>query len=206
MRKGERLHRAFGNAFFIAMLTMAGVAAIMAAVLVARGVSAQWTNVFAGVFTLYMVGTAWGTVKRKAGTVGGFEAGAFIAGLGIAAIALFAILPMTLGPAGRESDVPVVAPLMFAGAALLGAAMDLKVVLNHGISGPERIARHLWRMCLGWFIATGSFFLGQQKDMPALMHGSPILLALGVAPLPLLLFWMLRVRLTKAYRAEAVAA
>ena len=61
-------------------------------------------------------------------------------------------------------------------------------------------------MCLGWFVATGSFFLGQQKDMPAFMHGSPILLALGVAPLPLLVFWMLRVRLTKAYHAEAVAA
>jgi hypothetical protein len=162
--------------------------------------------VFAGVFTLYMVGTGWGTVKRKAGTVGRFEVGAFMAAVGIAAIALFGILPMTLGPAGRESDVPVVAPLMFASVAMLAAAMDLKVVLSHGISGSERIARHLWRMCVGWFIATGSFFLGQQKDMPAFMHGSPILLVLGVAPLPLLLFWMLRVRLIKAHPAQAMAA
>lgn len=206
VRKGERLHRAFGNVFFIAMLTMAGVAAIMAGVLVARGVIAQWPNVFAGVFTFYMVGTAWGTVKREAGTVGWFEVGAVMAAVGIAAIALFGILPLTLGPAGRESGVPVAAPMIFAGVAMLAAAMDLKVVLNHGISGPERIARHLWRMCLGWFIATGSFFLGQQKDMPAFMHGSPVLLALGVAPLPLLAFWMLRVRLTKAYRAQTVAA
>ena len=206
VRKGESLHRAFGNVFFVAMLTMAGVAAIMAAVLVARGITAQWPNVFAGAFTLYMVGTAWGTVKRKAGTVGRFEVGAFLAAVGIAAIALFGILPMTLGPVGRESGVPMMAPIMFAGAAMLGAAMDLKVVLNHGISGPERIARHLWRMCLGWFIATGSFFLGQQKDMPAFMHGSPILLALGMAPLPLLVFWMLRVRLTKTYALQAMAA
>jgi uncharacterized membrane protein len=205
VRKGERLHRTFGNVFFVAMLTMAGVAGIMAGVLVAKGITAQWPNVFASAFTFYMVGTAWGTVKRKAGTVGRFEVAAVMAAVGIAAIALFGILPMTLGPAGRESDVPVVAPIMFAGAAMLAAAMDLKVVLNHGISGRERIARHLWRMCLGWFIATGSFFLGQQKDMPAFMHGSPILLALGVAPLPLLAFWMLRVRLTKTYPAEAVA-
>lgn len=206
VRKGERAHRALGNVFFVAMLTMAGVAAIMAGVLVARGVSAQWSNVFAGVFTFYMVGTAWGTVKRKAGTVGRFEVGAVMAAVGIAAIALFGILPLTLGPAGRESGVPVAAPVMFAAVAMLAAAMDLKVVLNRGISGPERIARHLWRMCLGWFIATGSFFLGQQKDMPAFMHGSPILLALGVAPLPLLLFWILRVRLTKAHPAEMMAA
>jgi uncharacterized membrane protein len=205
-RKGERLHRAFGNVFFIAMLTMAGVASILAVVLVARGVTGQWANVFAGVFTLYLVGTAWGTVKRPAGTVGRFEVVAFTAALAIAAVALFGILPLALGPAGRENDIPVVAPIMFASVAMLGAAMDLKVVLGHGISGPQRIARHLWRMCLGWFIATGSFFLGQQKDMPAFMHGSPILLVLGMAPLPLLVFWMLRVRLAKAYRMEAAPA
>src|SRR5258708_37873440 len=79
VRKGERLHRAFGNVFFIAMLTMAGVAAIMAAVLVARGVTEQWTNVFAGVFAFYMVPTASGTGKRKAGNGRGFEVGAVVA-------------------------------------------------------------------------------------------------------------------------------
>jgi uncharacterized membrane protein len=205
-RKGERLHRLSGNVFFVAMLTMAGVAGALATVLLARGVVGQWANVFAGVFTFYLVGTAWATVKRPAGTAGRFEIGAVLAGLGIAAIALIGILPMALGPAGRENDIPVVAPLMFAGVAMLAAAMDLKVVLSHGISGAQRIARHLWRMCVGWFIATGSFFLGQQKDMPAFMHGSPILLVLGFAPLPLFLFWMFRVRLTRAYTTEPAAA
>jgi uncharacterized membrane protein len=204
-RKGERLHRAFGNVFFIAMLIMAGVAALMAAVLVARGVTAQWSNVFAGAFTLYMVGTAWGTVKREAGTVGRFEVGAVMAAVGIAAIALFGILPLTLGPAGRESGVPVAAPIIFAGVAMLAAAMDLKVILHGGLSGSQRIARHLWRMCVGWFIATGSFFLGQQKDMPAFLHGSPVLVVLGLAPLPLLLFWMIRVRVVRAPKIEEAA-
>ncbi|HEY2480611.1 MAG TPA: DUF2306 domain-containing protein [Caulobacteraceae bacterium] len=206
VRKGERLHRSFGTVFFVAMLTMAGAASVLAVVLVARGVTSQWVNVFAGIFTLYLVGTGWGAVKRKAGTVGRLEAGAFVAGVGIAAVAVFGILPFALGPAGREADVPAVAPLMFAAVAMLGAAMDLKVILHGGISGSQRLARHLWRMCLGWFIATGSFFLGQQKDMPAFLHGSPILLILAMAPLALLLFWMFRVRLTKVYRTHAVAA
>ena len=30
----------------------------------------------------------------------------------------------------------------------------------------QRIARHLWRMCFAFFIATGSFFLGQQDILP----------------------------------------
>jgi hypothetical protein len=34
------------------------------------------------------------------------------------------------------------------------------------ISDRQRITRHLWRMCFGLFIATGSFFLGQQAVFP----------------------------------------
>jgi len=45
-------------------------------------------------------------------------------------------------------------------------------------------------MCLGLFIASGSFFIGQQADMPASIQGSPILLLLGVAPLIAMVFWL----------------
>ena len=53
-----------------------------------------------------------------------------------------------------------------------------------GAASPARHAScaHLWRMCLGLFIATGSFFIGQQDDMPAFIQGSPILFILGFAP------------------------
>jgi len=47
-------------------------------------------------------------------------------------------------------------------------------------------------------IATGSFFLGQV--MPAFMHGSPVLVALGIAPLPLMIFWLVRVRFTNRFK------
>ena len=46
---------------------------------------------------------------------------------------------------------------------LLAAIGDLRMLLRGGISGTSRITRHLWRMCYGLFIATGSFFLGQQQ-------------------------------------------
>ena len=64
----------------------------------------------------------------------------------------------------------------------------------------RRIARHLWRMCFGWFIATGSFFLGQQQVFPAWLRGSPVLLVPALLPLVLLIFWMIRVRFTGAYK------
>jgi hypothetical protein len=61
-------------------------------------------------------------------------------------------------------------------------------------------------MCLGLFIATGSFFLGQQKVMPVWMRGSPVLLALGFAPLVLLVFWLIKIRFTNAFKQSVAVA
>lgn len=62
-------------------------------------------------------------------------------------------------------------------------------------SGPPRIARHLWRMSAALTIASGSFFLGQQRIMPAFMRGSLWLFLPVIAPLLLMVFWLIRVRL-----------
>ena len=86
----------------------------------------------------------------------------------------------------------------------LAATGDLRMIVRGGISGTARIARHLWRMCFALFFATGSFFLGQQKVMPAFMHGSPILVVLGIAPLVLMFYWLRRVRSSSGYPTPAV--
>lgn len=46
-----------------------------------------------------------------------------------------------------------------------------------GIRGTRRLARHLWRMCFGLFIASGSFVaqLVMMKFMPAWMHSVPVI-------------------------------
>jgi hypothetical protein len=49
-------------------------------------------------------------------------------------------------------------------------------------------------MCFAFFIATGSFFLGQQKVMPVAVRDSPILFVLAFAPFAVMLFWLVRVR------------
>lgn len=70
-------------------------------------------------------------------------------------------------------------------------------MLLRGIAGTKRLVRHLWRMCFGLFIATGSFFLGQQQVFPRAVRGSALLLILGIFPLFVLLFWFIRVRFTR---------
>lgn len=70
--------------------------------------------------------------------------------------------------------------------------------------GPPRVKRHLVRMCLALFIASGSFFLGQQDEFPRALRGQPIFTLLGTAPLLVLLFWLWKLRRTGAPRATGV--
>jgi peptidoglycan/LPS O-acetylase OafA/YrhL len=90
------------------------------------------------------------------------------------------------------------APLYFtvAAIALFFASGGLRMIRSGGLTGARRLARHAGRMGFGLFLAAGSFFIGQQKVMPLWMHGSPILFVLGLAPLALTIFWLIRIRLT----------
>lgn len=200
-RKGKRVHRGFGAIFIVAMLIMATTASYMASQLDQTG------NIFAALLVFYFVSTAWVTVKRKENTVGTFEYVAFVVGLAMAGLSLYGGIKGLGAPADAlgPGRVPLrtigMASTLLGGALVLAALLDLKVIIKGGIAGAARIARHLWRMCLAFFVATGSFFIGQQKVMPEwILQGRPLLFALGFAPLVFLVFWMIRVRLTKWYQ------
>jgi hypothetical protein len=61
-------------------------------------------------------------------------------------------------------------------------------------------------MCFALFFATSFFFLGQQKVMPAFMHGSPILFVPALAPLVLMIFWLVRVRRINGFKHQPTAS
>jgi len=193
-RKGGRLHRAAGNVFFVSMLIMAGIGACVAPFLPARG------SAVGGVLTFYLVATAWMTVRRKEGTIGRFELGAPLVALCGAVADLAFGLQAAHSPTGLLDGIPPLPHYIFAGVATLAAAGDFRMIRHGGISGVPRIVRHLWRMCLGLFIAAGSLFLGQQQVFPEYMRGSAFLVAPAVAPLVLMMFWLLRVRFTSRFR------
>ena len=93
-----------------------------------------------------------------------------------------------------------------AGICLLAGLLDLNAILRARLTPAQRIARHLWRMCFAFFIATGSFFLGQQDVLPAAVRGSPILFVLAFAPFAVMAFWLVRVRFAKAISRRPSAA
>jgi hypothetical protein len=195
-RKGEAIHRGAGTVFFVSMLLMAGVGAIIAPLLPV----AKWTNTTAGAFTFYLVATAWATVRRGESRSGAFEIGAFVFA---AAIALMGVgLALLYGATPRAGGF--VAVWIFCAVAALAAACDLRVILAGGIAGKARIARHLWRMCLALFIAAGSFFVGQQKIMPEVVRGHPALFAPMLIVFALMIYWLVLLHFSRPKPAEAV--
>ncbi len=201
VRKGERLHRLAGNVFFVSMLSMAGIGAAVAPFLT----DGQRPNFVAGVMTLYLLVTAWFAARQeRVGAGTSMVVGFIVATLIAAAGAIFAIMA-SQSPTGTIDDSPPQAFYMFMGLGSIAALCDLRVILRGGISGAQRIARHLWRMCVALFIASESFFLGQQKFLPEAIHGTVVQFGPVFFPIVLMIFWLLRVLLTRWWQ-EPVSA
>jgi hypothetical protein len=190
--KGSRLHRQAGNWFFVAMLTMSAIGACLAPFLPHR------ISAVAGALTFYLVATSWVTIRRKEGSAGYFEAGAFLFALGIAAMGATLGLMGAHTATGQLDGEPYQGAFVFAGAAALAAAGDLALILRRGISGTRRLTRHLWRMCVALLIGATSFFLGQPQFFPASLRGSFILFVPEIAILALMVFWLIRLRFTNS--------
>jgi uncharacterized membrane protein len=201
-RKGERVHRVAGTVFFASLLTACAIGAVVSPFLS----DGQRPNSVAAVLTLYLIVTGWATVTRKEGSIGRLEVGAFIVALGVVAAGLLFMLQARGSPTGKidGQSAQLFYVFMFLGG--IAAAGDLNIILRGGIAGAPRIARHLWRMCMALFIAAGSFFLGQQQVMPAHMRGSSLLFVPELAVIGLMIFWLLRVRLTHWLRPAARAS
>ncbi|HEY0300324.1 MAG TPA: hypothetical protein VGC36_03280, partial [Rhizomicrobium sp.] len=161
-RKGGRWHRVAGTTFFASMLIMATIGAAASPFLPVP----EMANVVAGILTLYLIATSWVTIRRRDGGIGAFEKAGFVVALGVVAAGLGFIAAARNSPTGTIANTPPQAFYVFVLVGGIATASDLKVLLKGGISGAARIARHLWRMCIALTIASGSFFLGQQKMMP----------------------------------------
>jgi len=192
-RKGSRGHRLSGDVFVVSMLTMAVAAECLAIM------KHQMNNAFGGVLTFYLISTAWLTARRREGETSRYDWGALVFALAVAGGILTYGIEVARGRIITHDGVPIGMYFFLGSIALLAAAGDIRMLVRGGISGKQRIARHLWRMCFGLFIATGSLFLGQQQVFPDFIRESNLLFVPAILPLPLLIYWMLRVRFTRKY-------
>jgi hypothetical protein len=196
VRKGGSLHVRFGIAFCVAMFVLGLTASILSPL------KSPPDSPIGGIMVCYFVATAWLAARRRSGTAGAVEK------IACAAIVLIALAMFFRGVQLALAPVPPAAPpgpfALFAigGFCLLAGIGDLRWILRGTATTRQRITRHLWRMSFAFFIATGSFFLGQQDVLPQAVRGSPALLVLAFAPFALMLFWLVRVRYPRSIHID----
>jgi hypothetical protein len=187
--KGGRFHKQSGLAFTWAMVVLG---------LTAAGIGTYEripSQVFAGLLAAYLVYTGMTTVKPLPGIGQRFNVALMILAFAYAVASLYGGVTEWLDPTMEVVGRPRVVPPLVAGTVILLAAIgDLRAIRAGGLQGSRRLARHLWRMSFGLFIATGSFFLGQMKFIPEPVRIVPLLLAFAIAPILFLFYWMWRVR------------
>jgi hypothetical protein len=194
-RKGSRRHGAAGTVFFISMLSMCGSAVSMALM------KQQAGNVIAGALTAYLVATAWLTVRRKAGEIGGPEFGAMLVALAVGSAAWILGWQASHSATHPTDGVPAAVYFVFGSVALLAAAGDVRLLLRGGVSGAPRLTRHLWRMCVALLIATLSAFAGKRSEIfPEFIRRAHLLNVPIIAIIVVMIFWLIRVRFTNIHK------
>lgn len=194
-RKGSPLHRKAGNVFFVSMLIMSGTG-----LYISLFITPVMPNVMGGSLTFYLTATAWATVWRKPGESGRLEIVAALWGLAVAITGITFGLQAANSPNGTLDKFPYQFYFIFASVALLGTALDARMIARGGLTGAARTTRHLWRMSFALFMAVGSLFLGQAKLFPAAVRES------GILPVPVLLvigaflYWLIRIRVAPLIR------
>ncbi|MBM3762593.1 MAG: hypothetical protein FJW36_20390 [Acidobacteria bacterium] len=178
--KGAKLHSRSGLLFVGSMWVMSLTGAWIAFW------NGPFTSLIAGLLTFYFVATALLTVRPHPN---------WIDPVGSVLATVVSMLAFAAGQKSWTAGKPEAIPMFSFG--LMGriaVAGDIRLLHAGSIDGRSRIARHLWRMCLGLLIAAASFFLGPQRRVPELIR-IPTLLPIPVLiPLVVMLYWFLRLK------------
>ena len=186
--KGGALHRKSGMAFVGTMGVMASLGAYIASTKL--HIPFQKFNVMAGIFTVYLIATALLTVRAHPGKRS-MDVAAMLVAAGIATFSLgLAAIGLTQA---KFQWFPTVPAVIFGTVALLAALGDARMLRAGGLQGKHRIARHLWRMCVALFIATGSFFAGQAKVFPEEYRNAFVVFGPMLLVLAAMFYWWARV-------------
>jgi len=192
--KGSRRHAIAGNVFVVSMLILSATGAFLAIL------KSQPGNILGGTVTFYLVATAWVTARRRIMETSIFDWVGLLVVLAVAAVEVTFGMEAATSPTGLKYDYPP-GPYFFLGSvAVLATIGDVRMLIRGGITGTQRLARHLWRMCFGLFVAAASIFLARQHIFPAVMRKTGVLFFLSFLPLGLMIFWLIRVRFANVYQ------
>jgi hypothetical protein len=201
LRKGSMGHRTGGTVFVIGMICMT-LSAIPLGLL-----KTQTLNALVGALTCYLVASGWMAGRRPNRLRYGrtLNAALGVIALGIGALMVTFAMEAISSPSHLKDGEDASGYFFFGAIALLGAALDLRLVIG-GIASKHRIARHLWRMNVA--MAIGIISVTPRLNRLA---GHPIKSdALLVVPTALVVlymfFWLWRVLATGIFTSRVSGA
>ncbi|WP_377506333.1 hypothetical protein [Octadecabacter sp. R77987] len=155
-RKGRKVHVSAGRVFVISM----GVASVLGAILGALKYETFWITFHAGILGATLVASGVLAVRIRArGAKRWFIAIAVLNALNAAALFAAGWHATTL-PDARLFGFAAGDYFFLFGMAAIAFGGDVRMTIGTRISNRHRIAQHLLRMCIGFFIAAGSAFTG----------------------------------------------
>ncbi len=184
--KGSALHRKAGVVFLWAMFICYVIGALVAPFLNSQ----QSTNFVAGILALYLLLSGVSASRRRRFVAGTPEKVGLIVALLITSIGMIFMVLAASSPDGSMDGSPPQAYVLFiaaGGAALCGEIMAL---YKRVLSPTARVIRHLWRMSMSFFIASGSAFFGQAEFFPVWFNDSLFPLLLGFFPILVLILYV----------------
>ncbi|MXU66753.1 DUF2306 domain-containing protein [Oceanomicrobium pacificus] len=186
-RKGRNVHVGAGRIFVISM----GLTSMLGAVLGAYRFDTFWITVHAGILGATLVASGVLAVRIQAArTKRWFVAVAAVNALNAAGLGGAGWYATTL-PDARLFGFAAADYFFLFGMAAIVFAGDLRLLLVTKVSNRHRIAQHLSRMCLSFFIAAGSAFTGPGASaFPEAVQNSGLLSLPELAIVLLMLFWL----------------
>ncbi|MFQ3191655.1 MAG: putative membrane protein [Paraglaciecola sp.] len=180
--KGLNLHKLSGNIFYIAMVILSLSAAYL---------EYQLGDIpIMGILSLYFAYTSWITIKRQEQQVGKLE---YVGFLIITTIAItFYKWGWDIVYNGKvlEGTLPIEGYFIFGSFAAFAAILDLTMLIQGGVAGAHRIARHLWRMCIAFLMAILSFL--DQDIFPESITNTGLLWLPVTLLVLMMIYWLCR--------------
>jgi hypothetical protein len=192
-RKGSQWHRVTGRVFFVAMLAMGFSASYLGMLKGQSGLG--------GLLACYLVTTGWFTARQRNGETTVFDWVALLFPLAFGALTLVGGIQAAISSKGTFNGDSAGKLFFWSCVGFLFAAADVRMIMR-GLSDTQRVVRHLWRMCVSFFVATGSFFLGQQQVFPKTWRGSIVWFIPAFLPLAVMIFWLVRLSSTNVYKKK----
>jgi uncharacterized membrane protein len=187
VRKGGTFHIGAGRVFVISM----GLASVLGGILGALKYETLWITFHAGVLGATLVTSAVLVLRTRNGVaMRWFVIVACANGANTVGLLMAGVYATTL-PDARLFSFAAEDYFFLFGMAAIACVGDLRMIFGMSNSKRWRIAHHLLRMCIGFFIAAGSAFTGPgAAAFPVSVQNSGLLSLPELIIMIFMLFWL----------------